>query len=428
MRKKFNVLLAGCILLLSMISLAGCGEGQGSAVVESNNASLNADIIESSEKEEENAVSETTETEKTKSSDSEIKKVEEENLSDSEVTSPDVPIVSTDLKPSEGLEFESNGDGTCTIISIGVCTDKDIVIPEKSPAGDVVTLIDEYAFYDIEDVDSITLINCNYEIDKNAFQYGEFTSLNIIGGSPVFNESAFSSCEDLTSISFSDCNIQVDEYAFYSCGKDASLTFSNCTGYIDERAFQYGDFISLTMGNCNLEIDKSAFSSCEALTSIVFTDSTIEADEYAFYGCGDSANVEMTNCSVVFDERVFQYSSLDSITISGSKIEMGDSTFSSCDDLSNVSIDCESVTMGEYAFYGCEDLINVSICENIGSDCNIEIDDRAFQYCDKLESVIFGDGSIVIGEYVFSGCADNLTISVAGTAYDARMIEKGLSK
>lgn len=39
------------------------------------------------------------------------------------------------LKPSEGLNFESNGDGTCTLIGIGICKDSDVVIPAESPEG-----------------------------------------------------------------------------------------------------------------------------------------------------------------------------------------------------------------------------------------------------------------------------------------------------
>lgn len=102
-------------------------------------------------------------------------------------------------------------------------------------------------------------MNFNYEVGKNAFQYGEFTTLNIIGGSPVIKKSAFSSCEDLASISFSDCNIQADEYAFFSCGKNADITFTNCTGIIEKNAFQYGDVVSLTISNCELEIEKVPF-------------------------------------------------------------------------------------------------------------------------------------------------------------------------
>lgn len=79
----------------------------------------------------------------------------------------------------------------CTITGIGICADKDIVIPEKSPAGDIVTSIEKQAFWGLEDVESITFVNCNYEIGKNAFQYGEFTTLNFIGGNPVIQKAHF---------------------------------------------------------------------------------------------------------------------------------------------------------------------------------------------------------------------------------------------
>lgn len=146
--------------------------------------------------------------------------------------------------------------------------------------------------YSIEDVDSITLLNYNYEVDENAFQYGEFTVVNIIGGSPVINKRAFSSCEDLT--------------------------------------------------------------------SIVFTDSILETEEYAFYSC--------------------------------------------------------------------EDLKSVTICENAKSDNEIKIDDRAFQYCKRLETVNVGNGNTEIGKTVFSGYAKNLIITIAGENYTAETIKDGLKQ
>ena len=193
-----------------------------------------------------------------------------------------------------------------------------------------------------------------------------------------------------------------------------------------EKCFSIRRFLSLTISNCELKIEKSAFSSCEDLTSVVFTDSTLETEEYAFYSCGDSAKIEMTNCSLTFDDRTFQYSSLESLTIIGSMVDMGDSVFSSCEDLVTVNIDCDSVILGEYAFYSCEDLKSVTICENAKSDNEIKIDDRVFQYCKRLETVNIGNGNIETGEAVFSGCADNLAIIVAGKNYTADTIKDGL--
>ncbi len=77
-------------------------------------------------------------------------------------TNPDKPV------PSEGLEYESNGDGTCYLISKGDCEDTDIVIPETSPDGDTVFAIDRNAFAD-EAITSITIPTTIEEIGRNAF-------------------------------------------------------------------------------------------------------------------------------------------------------------------------------------------------------------------------------------------------------------------
>ncbi len=49
------------------------------------------------------------------------------------------------IKYSSGLEFDSNGDGTCYIVDIGDCNDTELVIPPTSPEGDTVIGIDSSA-------------------------------------------------------------------------------------------------------------------------------------------------------------------------------------------------------------------------------------------------------------------------------------------
>ncbi len=425
-RKHFGLL---CLIMCILICCTGCG-GKEAASTDGADRESSLSNIENEDKNEDES-----ENENKNQNDSVTETVGEANNTEQEETAADglkskndrpSQIIATDLEPSEGFEYESNGDGTCTIVGIGTCKDTDIVIPTKSPEGDTVTLIDEYALDSLEDVESITLANYNYEIGKGAFQYSEFTTLAIIGGTPIIKENAFSSCEDLNAISIIDCDIQADDYAFYSCGKDADVIIEGCTGTIGKCAFEYGDIVSITISDCELEIEESVFSFCEGLTSIIFSDSTLETGEYAFYSCGDSAIVEMTDCSLIFDDYAFQYGSYISLTITGSEVIMGESVFSSCEDLEEITIDCDSVTMGEYAFYNCEDLASVTICPNAKSDNEIKIDDWAFQYCEVLKTVDIGNGNIEIGEGVFSGCDENLAINIAGKSYAADDIEDGL--
>lgn len=192
MKKNLKHLLSSCILFLLVMNLIACGNKNNSEIIVNGSTTISDEFVKLGKG-----------------------KTQKKNPSDSKADKNNPPTVSTDLEPSDGLEFESNGDGTCTLIGIGICKDTDIVIPIESPDGETVTLIGEYALYGLEDVDSVTFVNYNYEIDEYAFEYGEFATVNIIGGSPLINKSTFSSCEDLTSLLFSDCNIQFEEYAFF---------------------------------------------------------------------------------------------------------------------------------------------------------------------------------------------------------------------
>ncbi len=65
-----------------------------------------------------------------------------------ENTAPDTQELSTTVPKtySTGLEFRSNGDGTCAVAGPGSCTAACILIPPESPAGDTVTEVLPYAF------------------------------------------------------------------------------------------------------------------------------------------------------------------------------------------------------------------------------------------------------------------------------------------
>ena len=75
----------------------------------------------------------------------------------------------------KSLEYRSNGNGTCTLIGIGSITDACIIIPEKSPSGEVVTTIGEKAFYNNKGITAIQIPSTVTHIESMAF--GGCTSL-----------------------------------------------------------------------------------------------------------------------------------------------------------------------------------------------------------------------------------------------------------
>ena len=72
------------------------------------------------------------------------------------------------VKYSAGLEFESNEDGTCCLLSMGDCTDTDLIIPPTALDGDKVTGIDSNAFAG-EAITSVSFPSTIEEIGRRAF-------------------------------------------------------------------------------------------------------------------------------------------------------------------------------------------------------------------------------------------------------------------
>ena len=96
----------------------------------------------------------------------------DESTSEEETTTEEI----TTEKPYEkSLEYVSNGNGTCTVVGIGDVTDTCIIIPEKSPSGEVITGIGDKAFYGNVKINAIQIPSTVTHIGNMAF--GGCTSL-----------------------------------------------------------------------------------------------------------------------------------------------------------------------------------------------------------------------------------------------------------
>lgn len=137
----------------------------------------------------------------------------------------------TEPEPEPSLEYKSFGNGTCSVAGLGTSTDLYVVIPEKSPAGDIVTTIEPGAFKGNKD---ITVV----QIPSTVFSIGEL---------------AFADCKSLV-------HIAVDEKNAHFCSIDGVL-------------FD----ISLTRLMC--------YPSAKASTSLLLPSTLTKIDDMALYGC-----------------------------------------------------------------------------------------------------------------------------------------------
>ena len=115
-----------------------------------------------------------------------------------------------------------------------------------------------------------------------------------------------------------------------------------------------------------------------------------------------------------------------------SEVTIGDSSFSSCNNLTNVEIHGNVNSIGQNAFAGCSSLSSFEVSGNVTSigrsafqnlenltnvkilDGSTTIDEWAFNGCTKLTNVQLSKNTISIGELAFGGCS-NLTITVPST-------------
>ena len=398
-RKLLVVLMAVCMT----VSLVACGNGDSGDKKES-----------SSETAVENETSEEKETTENMVSDAEQKNDVQETDNQELTVDPEY----ANLQESTGFMFESNGDGTCTLTKIGDCTDSDIVIPEKSPAGDTVTMIAEYAFYGAEDINSIVIAGKTMELDTKAFQSCEAKKIVISGCDLQVGENAFSYCDDVNEVYISNSKLDMETYAFYDTGKDMGVKIINCTGVLDDKAFQSCGVGELIINGCTLELGENIFSYCEDLATVSMDSSTLEIGTYAFYDCGDDTIVTFTNCGLNIDDKAFQSCGLIALNISGSDTVMGENSFSYCEDLTDVVIGANNIEIGTYSFYDCTSLVNVSIVAD-SEDDNLElfIDDEAFQSC-SVQNVVIGRGKVEIGDNAFLYCEDLVSVEIKGTLSD----------
>lgn len=70
---------------------------------------------------------------------------------------------------TSGLIFESNGDGTCLLVSLKDYSDSELEIPEESPEGDTVTSIAPSAFEDCDTLETIIIPSTVKKIGTGAF-------------------------------------------------------------------------------------------------------------------------------------------------------------------------------------------------------------------------------------------------------------------
>lgn len=313
----------------------------------------------------------------------------------------------------EVLAFECYSDH-CVLTGIGECPWSNIVVPAEHN-GLPVTRIGDRAFYNCNDLISISIPDSVTSIGQEAFAYcshlnainfSENSQLIGIGSSTFYNCAltsitipssvtnigvlAFGECFDLVSVTLPDSIEYIGESAFYMCTSLQNIYITDITAWLD---IGFEDALSNPMSCAS-----NLYINGELATEIAIPDGTTSIGNWVFFGCSCLTNVSIP----------------DSVT------SIGDSAFNKCIGLTCINIPSNVTSIGEYAFYSCTGLTSINIPSSV-----INIGECAFGACTDLISVTVEKGNnvyrssgncLIEDGYVILGCSTSI-IPTDGSVY-----------
>lgn len=250
---------------------------------------------------------------------------------------------------SQGLEFTSNGDGTCTVTGIGTCSDSVVVVPERSPEGDLVTSIGDMAFWGCLDVTKIILPSGLLSIGNGAFMdCQKLSELVIPEGVQSVGSQSFLFCLALQLVWIPKSVTSIGQSQFQECPE------------LSEIIVQGGNSAYYSENNCLIETaTNTLISGCK--TSRI-PDGVVHIAERAFSGCQGLTEVVIPGSVQTIGFAAFEHCyDLAHVTLSEGLVDIGGFAFGDCTALGNVTIPESVTTIGSDAFQGCLSMTDLKI-------------------------------------------------------------------
>lgn len=282
--------------------------------------------------------------------------------------------------PVGQYKFQSNGDGTCTLVN-GGSYNVHAVIPSVSPDGDIVTSI-----------------------------YGAFTGSSCIRTVVIpdtvtqIGYQAFANCAGLLEVTIPDSVTEIGYGAFSGCTSLKLDKLPKNLNYIGEAAFGRCVFDDLVIPDSVNKIDKFAFGN-STINSFVIGDGlkTVKMDAFS----NATINKVYVSSLSVWCDIEFETQRSNPLF----PPEFSDHTvkfFVGGELLTDLVIPEDITVVKQYAFDHCTSLKSVIIPDHV-----TKIGDYAFANCPNVESVKMGSGVKSLGVHSFSYCTSltDLTLS-----------------
>ena len=287
-----------------------------------------------------------------------------------------------------------------------------------------VVAIGDSAFYDCNDLTSVTIPESVTSIGKHSFNgCSKLSSVTIPKSITSVGKDAFRECTKLYSVIVEDiaawCMIKFENTSsnplYYAhrlsdtrTEEIRELTIPEGVTSISNYAFyNYNHLTSVDIPSSVTSIGTSAFSGCTQLKDVTINSNTIVSQTYtSSFNLTNIFGSQVTNYKIgnsvtsIGNYAFYLCKGLTSVTFPNSVTSIGGDAFYGCSGLTSVTFPNSVTSIGGFAFYGCSGLTSVTFPNSVTS-----IGVRAFSGCSGLPSVTFPDSVTSIGDYAFCGCS-----------------------
>ena len=312
-----------------------------------------------------------------------------------------------------------------------------------------VTAIGQEAFYECENLVSVTIPNSVTSIGLAAFaSCSGLKSVSLSNSLKIIGKYAFSNCKSLRTITIPNSVTTIEDCAFEGCSNLTTASVPKTVKTIGIDVFNQCPKLKSTSSSSEIKtayfnrikyriVDDSAktcavtpekfverngtrnlyTSSYQGYTIIpekvkLFNNeyTVVAIDEQAFRE-SDVTQIELPNTIKTIGLGAFYNASkLSNIEIPASVTEIGPSAFEGCRYLDTVVMGDNVTKIGSCAFFGCVCLTTVKLSNKIKT-----LEERTFTNCNSLKSVNIPTSLNKIGDVAFGGCEKLTSLTMPAT-------------
>ncbi len=236
---------------------------------------------------------------------------------------------------SLGLEYELNPDGdTYSVIGLGVCLDKNLVIPDIHEGKPVVRIAPE-AFYDRHDLTSVHIPDSVAEIGEEAFRYCYgLTAVRLPAGLRRIEAATFQSCSNLGSVNLPETLEYIGDFAFDACRTLDNITLPDTLTELGGWAFcNCQSLQAIRIPGSVQNIGHNVFADCRTLTDVQIEEGVPYIGNTMFGGCTSLTTLVLPSTITRLDAYAFITSGIRDITLNEGIWSIDASAFENCQNL-----------------------------------------------------------------------------------------------